>query len=77
MRLTQRDKAKYRDQYFTAAYGVAEAIYEQAKITKAGDGKERALKQIKRERTKTPDFLGSKVWKTKFDALEKRVRSGG
>ena len=76
MRLTQSKKPKYRDEYFTAAYGYAEAIYEQGKAKKV-DYAKRALAQIKKERAKTPDFLGSKVWKEKFAALEKKIQNGG
>ena len=76
MRLTQRNKLKFRDQYFTAAYGIAEAIYEQGKAKKT-DEKKRALDRIKKERAKSPDFLGSKIWKTKFSDLEKRIERGG
>ena len=75
MRLTQSNKPKYREQYFTAAYGIAEAIYEQGKAQKK-DAKKRALDRIKKERAKTPDFLGSKVWKQKFLDLENRIKAG-
>ena len=74
--LTQRDKAKYREPYFTAAYGIAEAIYEQGKA-KGVDAKQKALSQIKKERDQTPEFLGSKAWKDKFSDLEKRIQKGG
>ena len=76
MRLTQGNKAKFREQYFTAAYGIAEAIYEQGKA-KGVDAKQKALARIKSERTKTPDFLGAKVWADKFTALENRIKKGG
>jgi len=75
MRLTQGNKRKFRDQYFTAAYGVAEAFYEQGKA-KGTDAKAKALGRIKGERAKTPDFLGSKAWANKFTALEKRIENG-
>ena len=74
MRLTQSSKQKFREQYFTAAYGIAEAIYEQGKAQKK-DSSKRALDRIKEERTKTPDFLGSKVWADKFFELDKRIRN--
>lgn len=75
MRLTQSQKKKFRDQYFTAAYGIAEAIYEQGKA-KGTDAKPKALARIKGERAKTPDFLESKAWENKFNALEKRIENG-
>ena len=75
LRLTQGDKAKYRDQYYTAAYGIAEAIYEQGKLNKK-DGRKRALARIEREKSASPDFLGSQAWKQKFSELEKRIKSG-
>ena len=75
MRLTQGNKRKFRDQYFTAAYGVAEAFYEQGKA-KGTDAKAKALGRIKGERAKTPDFLGSKAWANKFTTLEKRIENG-
>ena len=75
MRLTQSQKKKFRDQYFTAAYGIAEAIYEQGKA-KGTDAKPKALARIKGERAKTPDFLGSKAWENRFNALEKRIENG-
>ena len=75
-RRTQGDKPKYREEYFTAAYGIAEAIYEQGKA-KGTDASKRALAQIKKERAKTPDFLGSTVWQDKFSDLEKRIKNGG
>ena len=73
MRLTQGAKPKYREQYFTAAYGIAEAIYDQGKAQKK-DNSKRALDRIKEERKKTPNFLGSKVWKAKFLNLENRIK---
>ncbi len=76
MRLTQADKAKYREQYYTAAFGIAEAIYEQGKAKKK-DASKTALKRIEKERTASPDFLGSEMWKEKFDGLEKRIETGG
>ena len=75
MRLTQSDKAKYRDEYYTAAYGIAEAIYEQGKAN-GKDAKPRSLDRIAKERVKTPDFLGSKMWKDKFLDLETKIKNG-
>ncbi|MDB2687190.1 hypothetical protein N9Y42_08250 [Mariniblastus sp.] len=76
MRLTQRDKVKYREQYFTASYGIAEAIYEQGKAQKK-DASKKALDRIKDERARSPNFLGSTVWKEKFLNLENRIKGGG
>ena len=76
MRLTQGDRVKYRDQYYTAAYGVAEAIYEQGKMKKE-DASKSALARIEKEKNASPDFLKSKVWKQKFSDLEQRIKSGG
>jgi tetratricopeptide (TPR) repeat protein len=73
---TRGDKKKFRDQYFLASYSIAEAIYEQAIILKKSASKKSALKFIKRERAKTPDFLGSQKWKDKFLELEKRIGGG-
>ena len=76
MRLTQGDKTRFRDQYYTAAYGLAEAIYEQGKL-KNRDASESALSRIEKEKSASPDFLGSKVWKQKFSDLEKRIKGRG
>lgn len=76
MGLTQSNKPKYREEYFTAAFGIAEAIYEQGKAKKQ-DTSKKALGRIKDERIKTPDFLGSKVWKDKFLNLENKIKGGG
>ena len=76
MHLTQGDKTKFRDQYYTAAYGNAEAIYEQGKL-KNQDRSKRALSLIEKEKNASADFLGSKVWKQKFSELEKRIKGGG
>ena len=75
MSRTQGKKLKYRDEYFTAAYGIAEAIYEQGKA-KGIDAKQRALARIEKERLKTPDFLGSEAWKDRFVDLENRIKKG-
>ena len=76
MVLTQRDKMRFRDQYFTAAYSIAEAIYEQGKA-KNQDASKKALTRIEKEKTASPDFLGAKVWQQKFSDLEKRIKGGG
>ena len=65
-----------RDRYYTAAYGVAEAIYEQGKM-KNKDASKSALARIEKEKNASPDFLKSKVWKQKFSDLEQRIKSGG
>lgn len=74
MRLTQTNKMKYRDQYYTAAYGIAEAIYEQGKAKKK-DASKVALKRIAKEKADAPGFLGSPAWKQKFADLEKRIKA--
>ena len=76
MTSTQRDKVRFRDQYYTAAYGIATAIYEQG-IVKNQDASKKALARIEKEKTASPDFLGSKVWKQKFSDLEKKIKGGG
>ena len=73
MRLTQSKKARFRDEYFTAAYGIAEALYEQGKAENK-DNSKRALGRIADEKRKTPNFLGSELWKSKFSELEKRIQ---
>lgn len=73
---TRSNKAKFREQYFLAVYSIAEAMYEQAVILKKPASKKSALRLIKRERAKTPDYLGSQKWKDKFLELENRIASG-
>ena len=75
-RMTQSNKARFREQYFTASYGIAEAIYELGKA-QGKDAKKKALRQITKERKQTPNFLGSEIWKDKFSNLEKRINNGG
>jgi len=75
MVLTQRDKMRFRDQYFTAAYSIAEAIYEQGKAKKQ-DTSKKALARIEKEETASPNFLGAKVWQQKFSDLEKTIKGG-
>jgi len=75
MRSTQGDKMRFREQYYTAAYGIAEAIYEQGRV-KQRDTSASALTRITNEKTASSDFLGSEVWEKKFSDLEKRIRDG-
>lgn len=70
---TRGNKAKFREQYYLALYSIAEAMYEQAVILKKPASKKSALRLIKRERAKTPDYLGSLEWKNKFLELENRI----
>ena len=76
MRLTQADKVRFREQYYTAAYGIAEAIYEQGKA-KQKDASKSALKRIEKEKADSPGFRGSPAWKQKFANLEARIKRGG
>ena len=70
---TRSNKAKFREQYFLSSYSIAEAMYEQSVIMKKPASKKSAIRWIKRERAKTPEYLGSLKWKQKFLDLENRI----
>ena len=66
---------KYRDVFFTALYGIAEGRYEYGKLKKSKKAISAGLNVLVKERNKNPDFSGMALWKKRFDALERKIRS--
>ena len=73
--IATRGKTKLRPAFFESLYHLVESRMEFGVMTNNTKAVESAGREIKKERNRDATFAGLAEWKTKFDALEKRVNA--